>query len=86
MRVGLTRYRSEVLDPEVMLIPVGDPDRQTRAFGHGIREDTVARLVAHVSRSRSQPKQVKVATGQHAFVTTEMTRAVYATGWDGSIP
>jgi competence protein ComEC len=80
---------AEVLDPKIVLIPVGDPDRQVEgftAFGHGHpREDTVARLVAHVSRSRSQPKQVQVATGQQAFVTTEMARAVYATGWDGSI-
>lgn len=40
---------AEVLEPEIVLIPVGDPDRRVEgftAFGNGHpREDTVARLV-----------------------------------------
>ena len=52
-------------------------------YGHP-RTLTFEKLIGSVSRSRPATS-VNVATGVRAFQTVPLTRAVYGTGWDGTV-
>lgn len=75
------------ISPQIIVIPMGDPARTgsftARAHGHP-RQVCVNRLIAHTSDSRP-PVQVPVALGQNNFDIVTMTKAIYATGWDGDV-
>jgi competence protein ComEC len=76
------------MTPEIVVLAVGDPARDfpnMTAFEHGHpRVDTVTRLINSTSGTRPT-KQVAVADGQHAFHDISISKAVYATGWDGTV-
>jgi competence protein ComEC len=75
------------VSPEIALFGTGDPSRREdwSAWQHGHpRKDIVDQLVAHVKRARP-PVDVKVALCQFRFETATLDRALYATGWDGSV-
>lgn len=55
----------------------------TWAYGHP-RKSTVQMLQSSVSRSRT-PVTEKVATGARKFEDFKVNKAIYCTGWDGSI-
>ncbi len=75
------------VSPQIIVIPMGDPARTgsftARAHGHP-RQVCVDRLVAHTSNTRTAV-QVPVGLGQDNFQVVTMTKAIYATGWDGDI-
>jgi len=76
--------------PSVAVIPVGSSTGQSPdgfnafAFGHP-RATIVSLLTNSISRQRTPAKTVRVATGQRKFKNTTVTKAVYATGWDGTV-
>lgn len=79
--------------PRVAVIPVGlwsfgqaaDEGRfATFDYGHP-RRYTVELLASNISRNRSQAKTVMVADRAEQFSPLTISRAVYATGWDGTV-
>jgi competence protein ComEC len=75
------------VSPEIALFGTGDPSRREdwSAWRHGHpRKDIVELLLAHIARAR-RPVDVKVALGQHRFTKVTLDKALYATGWDGSV-
>jgi competence ComEA-like helix-hairpin-helix protein len=73
--------------PKMAVISMGPPDRETMwtawAYGHP-RESTISLLVDGVSGTRPDDT-VKVAQGIHNFVDMNVSKAIYATGWDGTV-
>lgn len=49
------------------------------------RRYTVELLASNITRNRSQPKTVMVATRAEEFNPLTVRRAIYATGWDGTV-
>jgi beta-lactamase superfamily II metal-dependent hydrolase len=76
--------------PLVAVVPVGPSTGQNPngfnafAFGHP-RTAIVDLLINSISRQRTPAKTVRVATGQRRFRNRTITKAVYATGWDGTV-
>lgn len=77
--------------PRVALIPVGEwklgqdgGTFTTFAFGHP-RQATVDLLAQHMTPRRSPSKTVRVAEKARQFRNQTVTRAIYATGWDGTV-
>ncbi|OFW02255.1 MAG: hypothetical protein A3J29_23155 [Acidobacteria bacterium RIFCSPLOWO2_12_FULL_67_14b] len=85
---------AELLDavtPRVALIPVGEwtfgqsgGTFTTFAFGHP-RQTTVNLLAQHMTRRRTPSKSVRVAEKARQFRNQTVTKAIYATGWDGTV-
>jgi beta-lactamase superfamily II metal-dependent hydrolase len=81
----------EAVSPRVAVIPVGfwrsgHPQRPFTTFVYGHpRLDPVALLERHITRNRSPAKTVMVAQRSKCFARRTVRRAVYATGWDGTI-
>lgn len=76
----------QAMTPEWAVIEVGPSTRKASktaySYGHP-RNSVVTDLLAGVSGTR--PTVYKpAATGQYKFVSRKITKAVYATGWDGS--
>jgi competence protein ComEC len=73
--------------PKIAVIAMGPHDREDdfTAWAHGHpRKATVERLEDHVTGTRDRmPRQV--ATGQRRFEPMPIDKAIYATGWDGSV-
>lgn len=61
-------------------------DRRTyTAWQHGHpREDAIEDLLGVIHRERV-PKDVHIADGVKSFYRDRMTKAIYATGWDGTV-
>ena len=75
------------ITPKIAVISMGAPDRTTLwtawAYGHP-RKAIVQQLLRHVSDPRPA-RQVEVATGVKSFEKLWVRKAVYATGWDGTV-
>ncbi|MEO5825121.1 MAG: MBL fold metallo-hydrolase [Gemmatimonadales bacterium] len=56
----------------------------TFAYGHA-RQNVVELLSAAITRRRSQSRSVMVGTGSRQFTATTVRKAIYATGWDGTV-
>jgi len=54
------------------------------AYGHP-RQDAVGQLRHAITRRRSTPRRVQVATGTRTFTPTMLRDALYGTGWDGTV-
>lgn len=84
---GTTRRLIDAMSPLVAVISMGRWNDQGMwtawAYGHP-RETAVDLLSSGISRSRPA-KWVRVAEGTRTFKRERMTRAVYATGWDGTV-
>jgi len=69
------------------LIGMGPPDRQAQysawKFGHP-RQSILEMLEAGVSGTR-EPIRVRAGLGASEFEDFAVSRAVYATGWDGDV-
>ena len=79
------------VSPRVAIIPVGDwtfgqdgGTFTTFAFGHP-RQSTVNLLAQHMTRRRNPSKTVRVAEKARQFRNQTVTRAIYATAWDGTV-
>jgi competence protein ComEC len=77
----------EAITPKVAVISMGDPSRELAwtawKYGHP-RKNIVEMLERHVEQSRSKIT-VQVATAVETFEAKRISRAIYATGWDGSV-
>ncbi len=75
------------ITPKVALIGVGDPARKLNwtawAYGHP-NKGILDRLVAVVTENRSSI-QVQAGNGAKTFVPYTVSKAIYATGWDGNV-
>lgn len=73
--------------PKIAVISMGVPDRMTSwtawAYGHP-RKVIVQQLLGKVSEARPARK-VSVATGVRTFEQMSVSKAIFATGWDGTI-
>ena len=85
---GTTRSLLKALSPQIGVISVGPAVQRDgyTAWTHGhLRKVAVDMIVSELSLSRSAPKTVSVAVGQHHFVSETISKALYATGCDGSV-
>ena len=77
----------KAVTPQIAVISMGSPDRETSwtawAYGHP-RKVIVQQLIPNVTGTRPR-SNVAVATGVHAFQRMAISKAIYATGWDGPI-
>ena len=84
---GTTQALLNAITPQAALISMGSPIIQgpwtAWAYGHP-RRAAVDLLAGGVSGSRS-PKPVMVADGAKTFSSYTVTKAIYATGWDGDV-
>jgi competence protein ComEC len=73
--------------PKVVLLSFGPASRRTEwtawQYGHP-RKDAIDILLKSASLPR-EPAAVEVGTGMHSFESLQIDRAVYGTGWDGSV-
>ena len=78
----------KAMAPQIGVISMGRADGRDgfTAWQHGHpRKVAVDLMVAGIKRSRSPPKTVRVAVGQREFVPMTISKALYATGWDGTV-
>jgi competence protein ComEC len=84
---GTTEPLLRAMTPDMAVIAMGPASRQTTwtawAYGHP-RKVIVDLLQKHVNKTR-QKTMVQAATGVKAFTSVSLTRAIYGTGWDGTV-
>jgi competence protein ComEC len=84
---GTTSKLLNKITPEMALIGVGDPDRRLKwtawAYGHPNKE-ILDMLEQSVSASRS-PIEIQAGEGAKNFVPYTVTKAIFATAWDGDV-
>lgn len=77
----------QAITPKIAVISMGPADRMTSwtawAYGHP-RKTIVQQILSRVSETRPS-RNVLVATGTRAFEQLTVNKAVFATGWDGTI-
>jgi competence protein ComEC len=77
----------EAVTPKIAVIAMGDSSRELPwtawKYGHP-RKKIVDMLERHVEQSRD-PIAAPVATAVETFVNKRIRRAIYGTGWDGSV-
>jgi competence protein ComEC len=89
---GTTAELLRAVTPSVAVIPMGpwtfgqgsSAPFTTFAFGHP-RRDIVNLLSAAIARPRPQPKSVMLAERGRLFHKATVRKAIYATGWDGTV-
>jgi competence ComEA-like helix-hairpin-helix protein len=84
---GTTEPLLRAITPAMAVIAMGPPSRQVPwtawAYGHP-RKVIVDLLQKYVSTTRPKAT-VQAATGVKAFTSVSLTRAIYGTGWDGTV-
>ena len=84
---GTTQPLLAAVTPQVAMISMGPWTAQAQwtawAYGHP-RRAAVSLLEANVSGTRS-PRSVMVADSTKTFSSFTVTKAIYATGWDGDV-
>ena len=86
-RNGTNEELLRAVTPKIAAIAMGPHDRRDdfTAWQHGHPRQVIVDLVEqHVSQTRDSVT-VQVATGQREFEPKTLTKAIYATGWDGSV-
>ena len=77
----------QAVTPKMAVISMGVPERATNwtawAYGHP-RKAIVQQLLGKVSEPRAS-RRVSVATGTRTFEQISVGKAIFATGWDGTI-
>ena len=77
----------QAMTPTWAVVEVGPSDRKgqhtANTYGHP-RSSVVTDLLQHVSGARDIVFK-RAATGKYAFVSRKITKAIYATGWDGTV-
>ncbi|MDP4261420.1 MAG: helix-hairpin-helix domain-containing protein [Bacteroidota bacterium] len=84
---GTTQNLLKKITPQMALIGVGDPGRQVNwtawAYGHP-NKGKLDTLQTILTATRT-PIHIKAGTGAKTFVNYIVSKAIYATGWDGNI-
>ena len=84
---GATSALLAAITPKVAVIQMGreTPQEKWTAWDYGHpRRVAIDLLTASLSETRP-PKTVRVADAQHVFSDYHLTKAIYATGWDGDV-
>jgi len=84
---GASAALLDAISPEIALLGTGRADREKMwtAWAYGHPNKTVIDLVAsHVERRRPKA-EVVVGTKAKTFERYDLSRAIYATGWDGNV-
>lgn len=85
---GTTFELIQAMSPSVSLIAMGPSSRRLDwtawAYGHP-NKDVVNLMANGTTRDRSAPKTVRVGSGARRFQQYDLTKAVYGTGWDGTV-
>ena len=86
-----TQALLDAITPSVAVINVGkwnygQPNKvfTTFLYGHP-RQSALDLLSASITRKRAAPKSVMAAESSKHFHSTTVTKAIYATGWDGTV-
>jgi competence protein ComEC len=84
---GTTEALLQAVSPKMAVMEMGPPTRELMwtawKYGHP-RKSTIDLLETYVGGTRS-PVTAKVATAVSTFVSQRIDRAIYGTGWDGSL-
>ena len=84
---GTTSALMQEMSPSYAVMEVGPSTRRHSwtawAYGHP-RSSTIDRLVSGVSGTR-EPVPEPIATGMTSFFSYTIEKAIYATGWDGTV-
>jgi competence protein ComEC len=84
---GTTHAQMLEMSPKMAVISMGKPSAQAQwtawAYGHP-RRAAVNELVQNLSGTRT-PRSVMIADGAKRFSTVTVSRALFATGWDGDV-
>jgi competence protein ComEC len=84
---AVTHELLAAVSPDLALIGTGSPVRETQwtawQYGHPRRE-AIDLLLEQLSRTR-RSANVPVASAQWTFAEMKIDKAIYATGWDGSV-
>jgi competence protein ComEC len=76
------------MSPDLAVVSMGSPKRHLPdtawAYGHP-RKAVIEMLSAAVAKTRSPAATVPVALGVKRFESMRMVKAVYGTGWDGTV-
>ncbi|MBT3221331.1 MAG: MBL fold metallo-hydrolase [Proteobacteria bacterium] len=85
---GTTSRLLDAITPEIAVISMGPTERHglwtAYAFGHP-RQTAIDMLERAVLGTRSPSVYVPVASGVRQFREQSIDRAIYGTGWDGSV-
>ncbi|MFT7580494.1 MAG: competence protein ComEC [Myxococcota bacterium] len=84
---GTTEPLAYTIEPQIAVLPMGNSRRKSAfsAYRHGHpRTTAIERILPYVSRRRS-PVTVPMAAGSKRFNDTPLSKAIYGTGWGGSI-
>ncbi|HOX47318.1 MAG TPA: hypothetical protein PK668_27240 [Myxococcota bacterium] len=85
---GPNREFMDEVTPEVAVISVGPSSRQAPGSAWELgypNKVAVTRLVGAVRGNRERPLEAQVAVGPKRFEPLRIERAIYATGWDGTL-
>lgn len=84
---GTTQALLNAITPRIALIGCGDPDRKLNwtAWAYGHPDKGVLDMLQSTVTTTRTPIQVQAGTGAKNFVTYSVTKAIYATGWDGNV-
>jgi competence protein ComEC len=84
---GTTQELLDAMTPDVALISMGDAARRLdwTAWQYGHPRQKVVDLLEGEVRLKRAAVDVQVGTGQRRFEKVRVERAVYATGWEGSV-
>jgi competence protein ComEC len=84
---AVTHELLAAVSPDLALIGTGSPARETQwsawQYGHP-RKEAIDLLLEQLSRTRPRAT-VPVASAQWTFADMKLDKAIYATGWDGSV-
>lgn len=85
---GTTQALLSAVTPTLAMILMGPADRQRSwtawDYGHPNR-GVIDQLQNAISRKRERPIDVVVGQGKRKFAAAKISKAIYASGWDGTI-
>ena len=64
---------------------MGNPGLNSRLPNGHPRQSTLDLVLASITRTRTPAKTVMAAAASKNFHSTKITKAIYATGWDGTV-
>jgi competence protein ComEC len=76
-----------LVTPELAVISMGPADRHLEwtAWQYGHPRAVTVKMLAHDVSGRRPPVRVPVASRMRTFSDRDLDRAIYATGWDGTV-
>jgi len=84
---GTTPALVRAMSPEIAIMPTGPPGRHTKwsAWQHGHPRMRVLKMLERGVAGERDPINVQVGVKRKRFVGKRISRAIYATGWDGTV-